>query len=213
MLLWNGLRHVVVEGKYEKRRGGASLSQSMMRVLLLSEPELEVFSWSPFCYPVLTSSLARNIGGKQYQSYYQVNDALHCGLLLQSVCVCVCVLVSQSCLTLCDSMGCSPLGSSIHSILQARILFPEDLPNPGIEPGSSALQAEFLPSEPSGKPLPQSIKYDYFSEPSKAVPMHFVQVLQQESICEVCFLNNVQLLMPLFSFFLFFLVLILSLTL
>ena len=129
------------------------------------------------------------------------------------VCVCVCVLVSQLCLTLCDSMGCSPLGSSIHSILQARILFPEDLPNPGIEPGSSALQAEFLPSEPSGKPLPQSIKYDYFSEPSKAVPMNFVQVLQQESICEVCFLNNVQLLMPLFSFFLFFLVLILSLTL
>ena len=96
MLLWNGLRHVVVEGKYEKRRGGASLSQSMMRVLLLSEPELEVFSWSPFCYPVLTSSLARNIGGKQYQSYYQVNDALHCGLLLQSVCVCVCVCAGLS---------------------------------------------------------------------------------------------------------------------
>ena len=31
-------------------------------------------------------------------------------------------LVAQSCLTLCDSMDCSPLGSSIHGILQARTL-------------------------------------------------------------------------------------------
>ena len=32
------------------------------------------------------------------------------------------VLVTQSCLTLCDSMDCSPTGSSVHRILQARIL-------------------------------------------------------------------------------------------
>ena len=36
------------------------------------------------------------------------------------VCVCVC-LVAQSCLTLCDPMDCSPPGSSVHGILQARI--------------------------------------------------------------------------------------------
>ena len=30
---------------------------------------------------------------------------------------------------------------------------PEDLPDPGIEPGSPALQADALPSEPQGKPL------------------------------------------------------------
>ena len=29
---------------------------------------------------------------------------------------------------------------------------PGNLPNPGIEPGSPALQAEALPSEPAGKP-------------------------------------------------------------
>ena len=29
---------------------------------------------------------------------------------------------------------------------------PRDLPDPGIEPGSPALQADSLPSEPSGKP-------------------------------------------------------------
>ena len=28
----------------------------------------------------------------------------------------------QSCLTLCDAMDCSPPGSSVHGILQARIL-------------------------------------------------------------------------------------------
>ena len=32
------------------------------------------------------------------------------------------VLLAQSCLTLCDPMECSPLGSSVHGILQARIL-------------------------------------------------------------------------------------------
>ena len=33
-----------------------------------------------------------------------------------------CVLVAQSCRTLCDPMDCSPPGSSLHGILQARIL-------------------------------------------------------------------------------------------
>ena len=32
------------------------------------------------------------------------------------------MLVSQSCLTLCDPMNCSPPGSSVHGFLQARIL-------------------------------------------------------------------------------------------
>ena len=38
------------------------------------------------------------------------------------VCVCVCVLVAQTCLTLCNPLDCSPPGSSVHGILQARIL-------------------------------------------------------------------------------------------
>ena len=32
------------------------------------------------------------------------------------------VLVTQSCLTLCNPMDCSPPGSSVHEILQARML-------------------------------------------------------------------------------------------
>ena len=38
------------------------------------------------------------------------------------VCVCVCVLAAQSCLTLCYPMDCSLPNSTVHGILQARIL-------------------------------------------------------------------------------------------
>ena len=37
------------------------------------------------------------------------------------MCVCVCAC-AQSCLTLCNPLDCSPPGSSVHGILQARIL-------------------------------------------------------------------------------------------
>ena len=35
---------------------------------------------------------------------------------------CYCCLVAQLCLTLCDPIDCSPPDSSVHGILQARIL-------------------------------------------------------------------------------------------
>ena len=50
-------------------------------------------------------------------------------------------------------------GSSLHGILQARILdwvaspFSRDIPDPGIEHGSPALQADSLPYEPPGNPI------------------------------------------------------------
>ena len=39
-----------------------------------------------------------------------------------AVLITVCVLVTQLCLTLCNSVDCYPPGSSVHRILQARIL-------------------------------------------------------------------------------------------
>ena len=36
--------------------------------------------------------------------------------------VCACLKLLQSCPTLCNPMGCNPPGSSVHGILQARIL-------------------------------------------------------------------------------------------
>ena len=42
---------------------------------------------------------------------------------IQTFCsACMCAKSLQSCLTLCDPMDCSPPGSSVHEIFQARIL-------------------------------------------------------------------------------------------
>ena len=64
--------------------------------------------------------------------------------------------VTQLCPTLWDPIDCSPPGSSVYGIFQARILewvpfpSPGDLPYPGIKPGSPTLQADSSPSEPPG---------------------------------------------------------------
>ena len=59
-------------------------------------------------------------------------------------------------------MDCSLPGSSVHGILQARMVqwvatpFSRRYPDPGIEPMSLALQADSLPSEPPGTVLTMS---------------------------------------------------------
>ena len=64
------------------------------------------------------------------------------------------MLVAQSRPTLCDPKDCSPPGSSVHGILQARILEPVAMfSSRGSSqlrdrPTSPALQADSLPSEP-----------------------------------------------------------------
>ena len=71
----------------------------------------------------------------------------------------LCVLVAQWCPILSNFMNCSLPGSSVHGILQARILEGVAIPfsrekhliNPGSKSGSPALQADSLPSEPPGK--------------------------------------------------------------
>ena len=44
---------------------------------------------------------------------------------------------------------------------------PEDLPDPGIEPGSPALQADALPSEPPGNPLIYKVKIGFLANTVK----------------------------------------------
>ena len=76
--------------------------------------------------------------------------------LLQEPMLCV---VTQSFLTLCDPMDCSPPGSSVCGISQARILpwvampFSRGISHPGIELESPAPVGIFSTTEPSGKPL------------------------------------------------------------
>ena len=68
-------------------------------------------------------------------------------------CFCILLLLllllfsHKSCPTLLEPHGCSPPGSSVHGISQARILentfaSPEDLPDPETEPLSPALQVD-----------------------------------------------------------------------
>ena len=76
-----------------------------------------------------------------------------------SISMLACML--QSCLTVCDPVDCNPTGSSVHGILQARILErvavlscrgssqPRDLIRFLMSP---ALQADSLPAKLPGKP-------------------------------------------------------------
>ena len=96
-----------------------------------------------------------------------------CLSVLYSWCVCVCVSVClsvylsyipgqlmQFCLSFSSPMDCNPPGSSVHGILQARILERVTIPfsrgssrsrDQTHRPTSPALQADSLPSEPPGK--------------------------------------------------------------
>ena len=54
-----------------------------------------------------------------------------------------------------------------------------DLPNPGIEPGSLALQADPLLSEPLGKPFPPHKKIlNLTMYPHKIYPIRYTQLLE-----------------------------------
>ena len=51
-----------------------------------------------------------------------------------------------------DSSPAEPPGKPKNTGVGILSLSPGDLPNPGIEPGSPALQADSLPAELPGKP-------------------------------------------------------------
>ena len=77
--------------------------------------------------------------------------------------------VAQSRPTLCDPVDCSPPGSSVHGILQARVLewgataFSRGSSLPRDRTRSPALQADPLPPEPPGKPSCCFLYYELIS--------------------------------------------------
>ena len=92
-----------------------------------------------------------------------------------------CTKSPQSCPALCDLIDCSPPGSSVHGILQARILewirelpfpSPEDLPDPGITPRSPALQADSLQFELQGSPY-HCTNYTHYVYPFRLIRLLF----------------------------------------
>ena len=89
-----------------------------------------------------------------------------CVYVYVCVCVYVCMYAVLPCLVVSVSLrlptlDCSPPGSSVLGVFRQEhwsglpFLSPWNLPNPGIEPASTvspALQADSLPTKPSGKP-------------------------------------------------------------
>ena len=113
------------------------------------------------------------------------------------------VLVTLSCLTVWDSMDCSPVGSSLHGIFRQEYWSglpfpsPRNLPDPGIEPGSPALQADSLPSEPSGKPYNIHPHFSFFvflpPSLSPSLPLSLLFLLFFLSTCLFLFLSSKKL--------------------
>ena len=118
-----------------------------------SPPTPATFLWPSLppeqrSHVVLGPSLLGALSNKLCFHWQSVPD-----LLALSVCVKV-KMKSLSCvLTLCDPLGCSPPGSSVHGVFQERILewvvisFPTQGSNPGL------LHCRYLPPEPPGNPI------------------------------------------------------------
>ena len=107
--------------------------------------QARVLEWVAFAFSILCVYMCIKLTCKIYSNW----------LMFESLKVKV--LVAQSHLTLCDPMDCSPAASSVHEMLQARVLewvaisYSRDLPNPVMEPSSPAFQVDSLSVELPGK--------------------------------------------------------------
>ena len=78
--------------------------------------------------------------------------------------MCVCVQLLSRVQLFENRMECSPPGSSVHGIFQARILewvavsYSRDLPDKGIKPAPLSLAGGFLTTVPPGKPHQLNLK-------------------------------------------------------
>ena len=95
-------------------------------------------------------------------NYSQYPRVIHNGKEHEWICVCMHTKLLQWCLTLCNTMDSSPPGSSVHEILQARILEWTAMPSPRAfsQPQDRThislcflhQQVDLLPLAPPGKP-------------------------------------------------------------
>ena len=110
-----------------------------LKPMVVMEPWCWKWLWEPSVHlallqgpssPHLLKALPVTLAPSAHHSRELQVKCVSCSVVyMGSVCVCVCVCVSvsvsvlviQLCLTLCDLMDCLP-GSSVHGILQTRIL-------------------------------------------------------------------------------------------
>ena len=113
-------------------------------------------------------------------------------------------LVAQSCLTLCDPVDCSLPCSSVHGDSPGKST---GVGNPGIEPGSPALQVDSLPAELPEKPHMCMCVYIYrytciifFIHSSVTVHLHCFLVLAIVNSATVNFGVHIYFWMIVFVF-------------
>ena len=88
---------------------------------------------------------------------------------LQNRNIIVCVLGAQSCLTLYNHVDCRPPDSSVHGILQARILEWLSFPSPScVATAAKSLQScptlcDPIDGSPSGSPVPRILQEEHWS--------------------------------------------------
>ena len=93
---------------------------SSSEVLTITHTGLFHVSSSPICYSESDSTGAGRCFRDVWSSFHTDRWSISYGsVLVSSACVRVC---TQYCLTLWDPMDCSPLVSSVHQIIQARML-------------------------------------------------------------------------------------------
>ena len=100
----------------------ALLHMSKFGSVTEADQGLFFLGYSQSCRSSITINI-RTLSSPQRKPYTRYQSLPISSQTSPSVCVCVCVkLVTQLCLTLWDPMDCSPPGSSVHGILQARTL-------------------------------------------------------------------------------------------
>ena len=131
------LRH---PGRLQWRDGGREISKS-----LGMSSHLRLSGWhNVSCHLTHNASLQ-----------LRVRQLSHYGILQNTPVLSLLLLFSAKLCLFCNPMDCSPPSSSVHGIFQARILgchslLQGNLPDPGINPPSLALQVGSLPLSHQG---------------------------------------------------------------
>ena len=124
--------------------------------------DYKVFSWASHSITLRSQTLFFSYFHLSISTTFNFSSLSLFPMRVGILCVCVLVTqVAQLCPALCDTINCSLPGSSVHGILQARIL--EWVATPfsrwSFRPRDwiQALQADSLPSEPPGNPVTTSL--------------------------------------------------------